>query len=85
MRKLLHEVQEIDQYIFREMTPGRRLVFQARLILDPGLKDKLRLQRKTHAFLRWCSRKEKKDTLMSVYSRLMDDTVFSSTIQSIFH
>jgi hypothetical protein len=85
MRKQLHEIQEIDRYLFHNMSAGHRLVFQARMILEPALKEKVRLQRKTHAFLRWCSRKEKNDALTSVYTRLMDDTAFSTTIRSIFH
>ncbi|HVW58616.1 MAG TPA: hypothetical protein VHC48_01225 [Puia sp.] len=84
MRKSLHEVQEIDRYIFRRMTRPDRLVFQARMILQPGLKEKVRLQQKAHAFLRWCSRKEKKDELTALYHRLMNDTAFHATIRSIF-
>lgn len=84
MRKSLHEVQEIDRYIFRRMTRTDRLVFQARMILQPELKEKVRLQKKAHAFLRWCSRKEKKDELTTLYHRLMSDTAFQTTIRSIF-
>ena len=84
MRKSLHEVQEIDKYIFCRMTRTDRLVFQARMILQPGLKEKVRLQQKAHTFLRWCSRKEKKDELTALYHRLMSDTTFHTTIRSIF-
>lgn len=80
----MHEVQEIDRYIFHRMTRADRVVFQARMILQPQLKEKVRLQRKTHAFLRWCSRKEKKDELAALYTRLMNDTTFHTTIRSIF-
>jgi len=84
MRKQLHEVQEIDRYIFRHMTRTDRVVFQARMILQPELKEKVRLQRKAHAFIRWCSQKEKKDELTSLYTRLMNDKTFHTTIRSIF-
>lgn len=80
----MHEVQEIDRYIFHRMPPTDRLVFRARMILQPELKEKVRLQRKTHVFLRWCSRKEKKDELTSLYTRLMNDTTFHTTIHAIF-
>ena len=96
MRKQLHEVREIDRYLFHEMNPvdkmnpaGRmsfadRLVFQTRMILQPELKEKVRLQQKAHAFIRWCSRKDRKDELETIYTRLMNDTAFNNTIHSIF-
>jgi len=84
MRKPLLEIQEIDRYLFQQMTRTDRLVFQARMILQPELKEKVRLQRKAHAFLRWCSRKDRKDELESIYTRLMNDTAFNNTINSIF-
>lgn len=80
----MHEVQEIDRYIFRHMTRTDRVVFQTRMILQPELKEKVRLQRKAHAFLRWCAQKEKKDELTSLYTRLMSDMTFNTTIRSIF-
>lgn len=84
MRTQLHEMQEIDQYLFYEMSPTDRLVFKARLILQPDLHEKVRLQQKAHSFLRWFARKEKKEELTAIHTRLMNDAAFSRTIRSIF-
>ena len=80
----MHEVQDIDRYIFHKMTDADRLVFHARMILQPGLKEKVRWQRKAHAFLQWVSRKEKKAELTSLYTRLMNDASFNQQITTIF-
>jgi hypothetical protein len=84
MRKQLLELQEIDQYLFHDMSGADRLVFQARMISQPDLKEKVRLQQKAHAFLRWFGRKEKKEQLTSIYNRLMIDAGFSASIRSVF-
>ena len=84
MRKQLHEVQEIDRYIFRTMTLPDRLLFQAQMILQPELREKLGLQRKTHAFLRWVSRNQKEAELASMYTRLMGEVSFKTRVESIF-
>lgn len=84
MRKQLHEIQDIDRYIFHTMTGADRLVFQAKMILQPQLKEKVRWQRKVYAFLQWASRKKKKEELTSLHTRLMNDASFNSRITSIF-
>ena len=84
MRKQLHEVQDIDRYILHTMTGADRLVFQARMLLQPELKERVGWQRKAHAFLQWASRKEKKEELTSLYTRLMNDASFHRQITSIF-
>lgn len=80
----MHEVQIIDKYLLNTMSHTSRLVFQARMLLQPELKEKVRWQRKAHAFLQWASRRSKKEELASIYTRLMEDASFNTQITSIF-
>lgn len=80
----MHEIQEIDSYLLHTMTPEDRLVFGTRILLDPALKEKVRLQRKTIHFIRWCVRQEQTAALSSIHQRLMEEPVFGSSIASIF-
>jgi hypothetical protein len=84
MRKSLHEIQEIDDYLLHNMSPENRLIFGTRILLDPELKEKIRLQRKTISFLRWCARQQEKVTLSAIHQRLMEDASFKKTITNIF-
>lgn len=84
MRKQLAEIQEIDQYLLQEMTAASRLVFQARMLVAPVLRDKVRYQRKVLQLVQWLAREEKRTQLDTVFQRLMKDERFNKSITSIF-
>ncbi|MGO4291224.1 hypothetical protein [Chitinophaga sp. RAB17] len=84
MRKPLVEIQEIDQYLQRDMSASSRLVFQARMLVDSILRDKVRHQRKALQLLVWLAREEKRAQLDTVFQRLMQDELFNKSITSIF-
>lgn len=84
MRKQLAEAREIEQYLLREMPVSSRLVFQARMLVAPALREKVKYQRKTMQLVRWLAREEKRHELDQLFLRLMQDTAFNNSITSIF-
>ncbi len=84
MRKQLHEIEDIDNYIFKKVSGSQRLLFEAKTIINPDLRTNVIFQRKTYSLIRWFSRKQRKEQLESVFTRLMQEQHFSSTVNSIF-
>ncbi|SEW51152.1 hypothetical protein [Chitinophaga arvensicola] len=84
MRKLLAETQEIEQYLLHEMPASARLLFQARMLVAPALREKVRYQRKTLQLIRWLAREEKRRKLDDLLERLMKESSFHHSITSIF-
>lgn len=84
MRKQLAEAQQIEQYLLQEMPVASRLVFQARMLAAPALREKVRCQRKALQLVRWLAREEKRRELDQLFHRLMQDASFNNSITSIF-
>lgn len=84
MRKQLAEARQIEQYLLREMPVSSRLVFQARMLAAPALREKVCCQRKTLQLVRWLAREEKRHELDQLFQRLMQDPSFNHSITSIF-
>jgi hypothetical protein len=84
MRKQLFDIQEIDQYLQQEMSTATRLVFQARMLVDPALRANVRHQRKALQLIVWLAREEKRTQLDTVFQQLMKDESFNTSITSIF-
>jgi hypothetical protein len=85
MRKLLHEVQEIDQYILQAMPDTDQLVFQARMLTDADLQEKVHCQRAAHLLIRQAGREAQREKLAALHSRLWEtDEAFRSEITAIF-
>jgi hypothetical protein len=61
-----------------------RLLFEAKMIIDPQLKINAVYQKKTYAIIRWFARKQQKIRLESMYSRVMRDKKFATEIKTIF-
>jgi hypothetical protein len=84
MRKPLHDIQETELYLLNRMDAPDRLLFEAKMIVDPQLKINAVYQRKTYAIIRWFARRQQKNRLNSVYDSVMSDKKFSAKINSIF-
>lgn len=84
MRKHLAEAQEIEQYLLSELSAPARLVFQARMLVAPALREKVKYQRKTMQLVRWLAREEKRRQLDTLLQQLLKDKPFNDSITSIF-
>ncbi|KAA2244554.1 hypothetical protein F0L74_00835 [Chitinophaga agrisoli] len=85
MRQLLHEVQEIDQYLLRKMPAGDKLVFEARILTDPQLEENANCQQQAHQLIRWLGRAKQRVTLHNIHHQLwQEDAAFKAEITAIF-
>lgn len=84
MRKHLHEVQEIDQYLLNTLPAADKLVFEARLLIDEALKTRLHQQQRAHRFIRWFGRRMQKERMDELHHLAMQDTAFKQSIEKIF-
>ena len=84
MRKSLHEIREIDQYIQKKMLGADRLVFQAKVLLSPSLAEDVRNQSRVYQCIKWFARERKSEQLQSIYNNLTEDKNFKNEIERIF-
>lgn len=84
MRKQLAEAREIEQYLLAEMPAPARLVFQARMLVAPALREKVKYQRQTMQLVRWLAREEKRRQLDTLLQQLLKDKPFNDSLTSIF-
>jgi hypothetical protein len=85
MRKSLVELQEIDRYLLREMPAGERLLFQARVLISPGLGEKVEEQRRLHQLMVRLGREDRRTALDELHQELMRELVFRNRITAIFN
>ncbi len=84
MRKPLFDIQETESYLLNQMEAPDKLLFEAKMIIDPERKINMLYQQKTYSVIRWFGRKKQKHCLEAIFDRLMKDEKFASTINSIF-
>lgn len=85
MRKQLLEVQEIDQYLLQAMPAAHKLVFQARILTDSALQEKVRHQQEAHQLIRRIGREAQREKLALLHARLWEtDEAFRAEISAIF-
>ena len=84
MRKSLLETKEIDRYLRREMDAGTRLLFHAKMVVSPMLKEKVAAQRMLHAAVVRLGREERKVRLETLYGELMQERGFRQMVGVIF-
>ncbi len=78
MRTLLTEVQQIEQHLLHRNEPGDALVFEAKMILDDELREKVSLQKQSYAFINFYGRKQLKQELETVHQQLFTSAKHSS-------
>ena len=84
MRKQLAEVKEIEQFLLQKMPAASRLVFQARMLVTPQLRESVRGQQKALQLVQWLARQEQREKLDTVFQRLMKEDTFHHSITTIF-
>jgi len=79
----LNEIKLIDDYIFHKGTVEDRLLFDAMLIISPGLNNQMEWQRKTHAIVEQYGRKKLKAEIEAVHRQLFTNPVHTTFRQKI--
>jgi hypothetical protein len=83
MRTLLNEIKLIDGHIFNRGGHEDALLFDAMLLLDPCLPEKILWQKKTHAMVRQYGQKKLKAEIEAVHQKLFNEPLHYSFRQKI--
>ena len=82
-----NDTVEIEKYLGKNRSNGDALLFEARLILEPGLADKLEWQQKTYTLIKSYGRMNLKQEINLVHEQLftqIEHTSFSQKIKALF-
>jgi hypothetical protein len=82
--KTLREVKEIDMYLLGEMDPPSRLVFEARVVLDPSLKLRVHWQSRLYMLIRRSGRRQIKTEIERISHQLFSDPLESEFQREVF-
>jgi hypothetical protein len=83
MRSDLNEVYLIDQYLLGRLSKEEEQVFEANLLLDETIAEKLEAQRTAHRLIRRYARKEERRRLEEIYQLLLNEPDFAHQIKTI--
>jgi len=84
MRKSLREIGEIDKYLAGGMPAGTKLLFQARMLLSPGLAERVDRQQELLRMIIQIGRADRRRALNDLYSELMRHPDFRERVAAIF-
>lgn len=82
-----NETQQIEAVLLGTAQPGDMLLFEAKMLLDQDLADKMCWQKKTYALIRQYGRKQLKAEIEAVHQQLFTqpaNRVFSDKIKALF-
>jgi len=83
MRTSLIETEQIDAHLMRRSDPGDVLVFEARLLLQPELREKLEWQQETYKLIKTYGRDQLKKEIEVVHQQLFTQPQHKSFSQKI--
>jgi hypothetical protein len=87
MRTSLIETKQIDDYLFKYAGEADALLFEARLILDPALREQMKWQQQVYALITQYSRRQLKAEIEGVHQKLFnapEHRSFRQQIRAIF-
>ena len=84
MRSDLDEIARIDQYLFRECSEEEEKHFEARLLMNDALAEKVEAQRLAHRLIRRYGRNKERGMIEAIYRLLLDEPAFAHQIKTIF-
>ncbi|HEX6224594.1 MAG TPA: hypothetical protein VFZ52_09300 [Chryseolinea sp.] len=86
--KILHEVKAIDRYLSGKLKTASRLLFEARLLVDPQLRIRVEYQEKLYAIVKESGRRALKSEIARIHYQLFNDPGkrhFQSQIFELFN
>ncbi|MBS1602821.1 MAG: hypothetical protein JST42_09150 [Bacteroidetes bacterium] len=84
MRSELNETYQIDCYLLRQLSEEDAAAFEARLLLDEVLAEKVEAQRTAHRLIRRYAWREERGRLAAIYHLLLEEAPFAHQIKEIF-
>ncbi|MDB5025506.1 MAG: hypothetical protein JWP78_3261 [Mucilaginibacter sp.] len=83
MRTSWIETEQIEAHLLHLSAPGEMLVFEARLLLEPGLHEKLQWQKQTYHIVKRYGRSQLKKEIEAVHQELFTQPAHQSFSQKI--
>ena len=84
MRSQLNETRLIDQYLFRLLSEAEARAFEAGLLLNEALAEKVEAQRTAHRLIRLYARKKEINRIDEIHRQLLDEPAFAQQVKTIF-
>lgn len=87
MRTSLIETEQIEAHLMRRSEPGDQLVFEARLLLEPELREKMQWQQEAYRMVKLHGRDQLKQEIEAVHQKLFtqkEHLGFSQKIRRLF-
>lgn len=88
MRKSLHEIQEVENYIFGRMSVQEHQEFNMQLLVNPHLQEAVDVQKASYTLIKAYGRKKLKAELDDVHKKLFthpEKKWFRKLIKNIFN
>ncbi len=85
MRTSLIEIQQIEMYLAQRLEPEERLVFEARMEVNPQLKEHVILQKKVYALLQARRDRQLRGRLDKYFIAFMKNSRKRNQLLSIFN
>jgi hypothetical protein len=82
MRSELNEIQLIDRYLFRQLSTEDTQTFEASLMANGPLAERVEAQRITHRLVRLFARKEHLRRFEAIYQQLLQEPAFARQLKS---
>ena len=83
MRSELNELYLIDQYLLGRLNKEDEQVFEANLLVDEAIAEKVEAQRMAHRLVRRYARSENRRRLEEIYKLLLDEPGFAYQIKNL--
>ncbi len=84
MRSDLNEIAQIDQYLLRQFSEEEGKHFEAQLLINNALAEKVEAQRLAHRLIRLYSRRKERDKIEGIYRQLLEEPAFAHQLKTIF-
>ena len=82
--KTLRETKEINRYLLDKLSPASRLLFEARLLIDPTLKLRVAWQQKLYSIIKRSGRRQMKSEAARAHHQLFSDPAKRDFQLSVF-
>lgn len=83
MKTLLNELRLIEHYLLSDAQDGESFLFEAKMILEPELKEQVYWQQKTYQTVRDYGRKQLKNEINNIHETLFNTEAHQSFRQKV--
>lgn len=83
MRTSLNEIKQIEDYLLQNSSPEEARQFEARLLLEPQLQEKVSWQKKVYNLIRQYSRRQLRRELNVVQNKVFTNQKYTGFQKSI--